>query len=98
THNNTLSLHDALPIWVDKMGKWFENGRFQRFLNMAQVHIETYTDTLRFIQSPPEDAVIIEIYPPTTLQSSALGSRLSALNHDYRSEEHTSELQSRFDL
>ena len=39
---------------------------------MAQVHIETYTDTLRFIQSPPEDAVIIEIYPPTTLQSSAL--------------------------
>lgn len=50
---------------------------------MAQVHIETYTDTLRFIQSPPEDAVIIEIYPPTTLQSSALGSRLNALNHDY---------------
>ncbi|QEZ93395.1 patatin-like phospholipase family protein [Proteus sp. CD3] len=69
--------------WVDRMGRWFENSRLQRFMEMAQIHIETYTDTIKFIQSPPEDVVVIEIYPPTTLQSSALGSRLNALNHDY---------------
>lgn len=69
--------------WVDRMNKWFENSRLQRFMAMAQVHVETYTDTIQFIQSPPEDTVIIEIFPPTALKSSALGSRLSALNHDY---------------
>lgn len=69
--------------WVDRMSNWFEHSRLQRFMNMAQVHIETYTETQKFIQSPPEDCVVIEIFPPTTLRSSALGSRLSALNHDY---------------
>ncbi|UQZ12583.1 DUF6363 domain-containing protein [Providencia stuartii] len=73
------------PEWVKRMTRWLEGEKYglQRMATMLKVHLKSYRRTQEFIENPPGDLQIFEIYPPTPLKSSALGSRLSALNQDY---------------
>lgn len=49
---------------------------------------KSYRRTQEFIENPPGNLQVFEIYPPTPLKSSALGSRLSSLNYDYHTGRH----------
>ena len=73
------------PEWVKRMTRWLEgdNSSLQRMAAMLKVHLKSYRKTQEFIENPPEDVQIFEIYPPTPLKSSALGSRVGSLNQDY---------------
>ncbi|MCW2256390.1 putative patatin/cPLA2 family phospholipase [Providencia alcalifaciens] len=73
------------PEWVKRMTRLLEGEKYglQRMAAMLKVHLKSYRRTQQFIENPPGDLQIFEIYPPAPLKSSALGSRLSALNHDY---------------
>lgn len=73
------------PEWVKRMTRWLEGEKYglQRMAAMLKVHLKSYRRTQEFIENPPGDLQIFEIYPPTPLKSSALGSRLSSLNQDY---------------
>jgi predicted patatin/cPLA2 family phospholipase len=68
------------PRWIKRMDRWFHGSAW---MNLLQQHEKSYHDIQEFIEHPPGDLRIIEIYPPRPLASSALGSRLSALNQDY---------------
>lgn len=72
------------PRWVKHMESWFSDGKLQQLWAMAQHHQHTYNETQRYIENPPQGVRIFEIYPSRPLLSSALGSRLSALNIDYK--------------
>ncbi|EKT53636.1 patatin-like phospholipase family protein [Providencia sneebia] len=73
------------PEWVKRMTRWLEGDKnsLQRMATMLKVYLKSYHRTQEFIENPPEDLQIFEIYPPSPLKSSALGSKLSALNYDY---------------
>lgn len=73
------------PERVKRMTRWLEGEKngLQRMATILKVHLKSYRRTQRFIENPPGDLQIFEIYPPAPLKSSALGSRLSALNQDY---------------
>nr|ELR5041226.1 patatin-like phospholipase family protein [Providencia stuartii]ELR5081853.1 patatin-like phospholipase family protein [Providencia stuartii] len=73
------------PEWVKRMTRWLEGEKYglQRMAAMLKVHLKSYRRTQEFIENPPDNLQIFEIYPPTPLKSSALGSRLSSLNQDY---------------
>ncbi|AIX74937.1 patatin-like phospholipase family protein [Mixta calida] len=68
------------PGWLKRMERWFSGSPW---LNLLQQHEKSYYEIQQFIEHPPGDLRIIEIYPPRPLASSALGSRLRALNQDY---------------
>ena len=70
--------------WLKHMESWFSEGSLQQLLIMAQHHQVSYSDIQHFIDYPPDNLRIFEIFPPKALLSSALGSRLSALNIDYK--------------
>lgn len=73
------------PEWVKRMTRWLEgdsNG-LQRMAAMLKIHLKSYRKTQEFIENPPKDVQIFEIYPPVPLKSSALGSKVSSLNQDY---------------
>ncbi|MCL1132728.1 DUF6363 domain-containing protein [Shewanella sairae] len=46
-------------------------------------HEYAYRDALRFIDSPPSDVEIIQIFPQQPLKSKLIGSRKLALQSDY---------------
>ncbi|UBX47502.1 DUF6363 domain-containing protein [Providencia alcalifaciens] len=73
------------PEWVKRMTRWLEgdSSALQRMAAMLKVHLKSYRKTQEFIENPPDGVQIFEIYPPTPLKSSALGSKVSALNQDY---------------
>ena len=52
-------------------------------VNVVNRHEQSYREIQQFIENPPDDLRIIEIFPPHALASSALGSRISSLNQDY---------------
>ncbi len=52
-------------------------------INILHHHEASYREIQQFIEQPPDDLRIIEIYPPHVLASTALGSRVAALNQDY---------------
>ena len=70
--------------WLKHMENWLSEGHLQQLLMMAQHHQASYIQTQHFIENPPENVRIFEIHPPRALLSNALGSRLSALNIDYK--------------
>src|SRR5207249_11708374 len=86
----TLSLHDALPI--------LPSG--QPHHDIREVHPEhERTKPIRRGRRTPETAALIETTPARTAKSEQTKPILGAFAvHSLRSEEHTSELQSRFDL
>lgn len=70
--------------WLKHMENWLSEGSLQQLLVMAQQHQASYSKTQQFIENPPGNLRIFEIYPPKALLSNALGSSLSALNADYK--------------
>ncbi len=52
-------------------------------VKMVNLHAKSYRQTQRFIENPPDDIQVFEIYPPAPLTTMALGSRISVLNQDY---------------
>jgi len=71
------------PQWFKRMERWLGESSLQPFVNLVQHHEKTYRAIQQFIEKPPGDIRILEIYPPKPLQSMALGSRLPALLDDY---------------
>ena len=71
------------PQWIKRLERWLSDGALRPLVNILQLHEQSYGETQRFIDAPPGGLRIIEIYPPRPLASSALGSRVAALNQDY---------------
>lgn len=70
--------------WLKHMENWLSEGSLQQLLVMAQHHQACYSEIQQFIENPPDNLRVFEIHPPRALLSNALGSRLSALNVDYK--------------
>ena len=71
------------PQWLKRVERWLSEGALQPLINIMQVHEESYHQIQSFIDNPPDNLRIIEIYPPRPLASMALGSRVASLNKDY---------------
>lgn len=71
------------PKWIKRMERWLSDSALQPMINILHQHEESYRDIQQFIEQPPDDLRIIEIFPPKPLASNALGSRIAALNQDY---------------
>ena len=72
------------PQWFKRMERWLGESSLQPFVNLVQHHEQSYSAIQKFIESPPGNLRIFEIYPPKLLHSMALGSRLPALRDDYK--------------
>lgn len=72
------------PQWFRHMERWLSESSLRPLVNLVHHHEESYSAIQRFIENPPGDLRIIEIFPPAPLQSSALGSSEAALRVDYR--------------
>lgn len=72
------------PQWFTRMERWLGESSLQPLVNLVKHHEASYSQIQRFIESPPDDVRIFEIFPPAPLQSMALGSRLPALQADYK--------------
>ncbi|MEM6160267.1 patatin family protein [Erwinia sp. P6884] len=71
------------PQWLKRVERWLSEGALQPLVNIMQLHEASYHQTQQFIQNPPGNVTIVEIFPPQPLASRALGSRIAALNKDY---------------
>ncbi|WP_075182663.1 patatin family protein [Pantoea sp. 1.19] len=71
------------PQWFKRMERWLGDSSLQPMVRIVQHHEKSYRDIQRFIEKPPGKLRIVEIFPPKPLASSALGSRVGALNQDY---------------
>lgn len=71
------------PKWMKRMERWLNASALQPMINILHHHEASYREIQQFIEQPPGDLRIIEIYPPHVLASMALGSRVAALNQDY---------------
>lgn len=65
------------------MERWLSDSALQPMINILHQHEESYRQIQQFIEQPPDNLRIIEIFPPKPLASMALGSRLASLNQDY---------------
>lgn len=72
------------PQWFRRMERWLGEGSLKPLINLVQHHETSYAAIQRFIDKPPGDLRIFEIYPPAPLKSIALGSRQVALRSDYK--------------
>ncbi len=71
------------PQWMKRMEHWLTDSSLQQMVRIMQQHEQSYHRIQQFIEKPPGDLRIFEIFPPKPLASHALGSRISALNLDY---------------
>lgn len=71
------------PQWMKRMEQWLSESSLQQLVHMVQHHEKSYHRIQQFIENPPGNLRIFEIFPPKPLASHALGSRLPALNQDY---------------
>lgn len=71
------------PQWVKRLERWLSDSALKPLVNLLQIHEASYREIQYFIDHPPGNLRIIEIYPPRPLASMALGSRLASLNQDY---------------
>nr|WP_318383094.1 patatin family protein [uncultured Enterobacter sp.] len=72
------------PQWFKRMERWLGDSSLQPLMNLVHHHETSYHAIQQFIEKPPGNLRIFEIYPPKLLQSMALGSRLPALRDDYK--------------
>src|SRR5699024_11947149 len=87
-----LSLHDALPI-SPGAGKWYKtNGK------SAFQHIQIRLKDNAIFEWLPQETMLFNGAHAHSETSIHLDKAASFIGWDMRSEEHTSELQSRFDL
>ncbi|MEY4922388.1 MAG: hypothetical protein RLY17_1105 [Pseudomonadota bacterium] len=71
------------PNWMKRMAHWLSESSLQQLVRIIQQHEQSYHRIQQFIENPPDDLRIFEIFPPKPLASNALGSRVAALNRDY---------------
>ncbi|MEX0446313.1 patatin family protein [Xenorhabdus sp. SGI246] len=69
--------------WIKRIERWLESSSSQKMIQMLKLHAKSYYRTQQFIENPPDDVQVFEIYPPAPLAAMALGSRISALDKDY---------------
>lgn len=73
----------STPKWLKPVEHWLHESALQPMLDIIHQHETSYGEIQQFIEQPPGDLRIIEIYPPRALASMALGSRVATLNKDY---------------
>lgn len=71
------------PQWLKRMEHWLSDSSLQQLVRIMQQHEQSYHRIQQFIEKPPGDVRVFEIFPPKPLASNALGSRVAALNQDY---------------
>ncbi|HEI8866738.1 TPA: patatin family protein [Serratia odorifera] len=71
------------PQWMKRMEQWLSESSLQQMVRVMQHHEQSYHRIQQFIEKPPSDLRIFEIFPPKPLASNALGSKVAALNRDY---------------
>lgn len=71
------------PQWLKRIERWLTDSALQPLITIMHRHEESYRATQDFIENPPGELNIVEIFPPHVLASMALGSRISSLNQDY---------------
>ncbi|AKP34207.1 patatin-like phospholipase family protein [Yersinia aleksiciae] len=71
------------PQWMKRMEHLLSESSLQQLVRIMQQHEQSYHRIQQFIEKPPGDLRIFEIFPPKPLASNALGSRVAALNQDY---------------
>ncbi|CAX58137.1 MAG: patatin family protein [Erwinia billingiae] len=71
------------PQWLKRIERWLSDSALQPLVNIMHLHEDSYRETQDFIDNPPGNLRIIEIFPPHALASMALGSRVASLNQDY---------------
>ncbi|CCK74982.1 MAG: patatin family protein [Oleispira antarctica] len=70
--------------WAHKLKSLLCNtNRCPKVLDLITHHENAYQATLDFIEQPPKDIEIIQIYPEQVLASSLVGSSQESLNNDY---------------
>lgn len=71
------------PQWVKRVEHLLSESSLQQMVQILQYHQQSYHRIQSFIDNPPGDVRIFEIFPPKPLASNALGSRMASLNQDY---------------
>src|SRR5207249_7744982 len=95
TRSHTRSLHDALPIWSVSAHGTADDG-----LTIVRVRVEITNEPVDLDGRQFARDVTLAIVPGNLAVRDQIDADLVLLLEDglHRSEEHTSELQSRFDL
>ncbi|MFT6343896.1 MAG: putative patatin/cPLA2 family phospholipase [Paraglaciecola sp.] len=71
--------------WVRNLKSWvYESGYCPKIVGYLVQHEHAYQQELTFIDNPPEDVEIIQIFAKDNLQSKQLSSTYMDLQHDYR--------------
>ena len=82
TVNEDLHTQSA---WVRNLKSWvYESGYCPKIVGYLVQHEHAYQQELTFIDNPPEDVEIIQIFAKDNLQSKQLSSTYMDLQHDYR--------------
>jgi predicted patatin/cPLA2 family phospholipase len=78
----------SLPVqsaWVNKLRTFVcASGYCPKTIDYLLQHEQAYLDELKFIENPPEDVEIIQIFAESKLHSKLLGSTNSDLRNDYK--------------
>ncbi|GIU29555.1 patatin family protein [Shewanella schlegeliana] len=76
--------YSANTPWVNRLKSWVcTSNQCPKALDFFIHHEYAYRDALRFIESPPDDLEIIQIFPEQNLKSKLIGSKKLALQSDY---------------
>lgn len=79
----------SLPVqsaWVNKLKTFVcASGYCPKSLDYLLQHEQAYLDELNFMENPPKDLEIIQIFSGSKLHSKLLGSSNTDLRHDYKS-------------
>ena len=71
--------------WVNRLKSWVcTSNQCPKAIDFFVHHEHAYRDSLRFINSPPSDLEIIQIFPEKNLKSRLIGSKKVALQSDYQ--------------
>ncbi len=71
--------------WVRNLKSWvYESGYCPKIVGYLVQHEHAYQQELTFIDNPPEDVEVIQIFAKNNLQSKQLSSTYMDLQHDYR--------------
>jgi len=70
--------------YVRRLGYVLGTQFYSELKNILSSHYQTYTQTLHFLEKPPDDCFIIEISPTEPLKSNALMSNRDMLLSDYK--------------
>lgn len=72
------------PQWFKRMERWLTDSSLKPLVNLVNHHEISYGEIQRFIESPPGNLRVFEIYPSRPLKSMALGSNQASLGADYK--------------